>query len=200
MLSLLKDLILPFFLNILFAAITVLIVRVDVLVLQNGLFETSITEFTQQTLLFIAVIIFALSAKKDAYCRALFVLVSGFLACMLLREMDYYFDMIAHGAWVYPTTLVALSACIYAFKHPQHLASSAALFKHSRAYINLLTGLTIILIFSRLFGSGSLWKEVMLDNYQHLYKTVIQEGLELFGYTFIFLGALYEKFDTKKVS
>ncbi len=193
MLSLCKDLVLPFFLNIVLAVITVLIVRADVLILENGLSETSITEITQQSLLFIAVLIFAFTAKRQQQQRAFFVLVTGFLGSMLLREMDFYFDMILHGFWIYPTTALALSCCFYAFKHPENLASSATLFKQSRAYFNLLIGLTIILIFSRLFGSGSLWKEIMLDDYQHLYKTIIQEGLELFGYTFIFLAAAYQK-------
>jgi hypothetical protein len=47
-----------------------------------------------------------------------------------------------------------------------------------------------VLVFSRVFGTGSLWRAIMLDEYQNLYKSVIQEGLELFGYLLIAYGTV----------
>ena len=60
----------------------------------------------------------------------------------------------------------------------------------TRAYFYLLVGLVIVLVFSRVFGSGNLlWDYVMAGAYTHGFKTTLQEGLELFGYVFIAVGA-----------
>ena len=42
---------------------------------------------------------------------------------------------------------------------------------------------------SRIFGSGSLWSELMMGDYQAGYKKIIQEGLELLGYVLIVYGS-----------
>ena len=109
---------------------------------------------------------------------------------MFLRELDYYFDMIVHGFWFYPTILLAASVIIYSIKNIDNLANSFRCFSQTQAYFNILIGLVIIMIFSRLFGSSVLWREIMNDDYKHVYKTIIQEGLELFGYILIFIGSL----------
>jgi len=142
-------------------------------------------------------VVFFWSAVKVKSSRTLFVLISAFFGCMLLRELDFYFDKITHGFWFYPTLVLALSAIYYALKNNKNISSSALMFKNKQAYFNILVGLVIIMVFSRLFGSGSLWKEVMGDDYQHLYKTIIQEGLELFGYLFLFIGSCYQFMDVK---
>ncbi|NRB38596.1 MAG: hypothetical protein HRU20_09035 [Pseudomonadales bacterium] len=198
MVQLFKSLVLPFILIALLAVIVVLCIKIDVLVLKNGLTEQSLTEHFQQLLLLCSFMIFAWSAKTIETSRSLFVLVAGFFACMYLREMDYYFDIIAHGFWLYPTLFVAALSIGYSLKNRATLTDSTLLFKDTKAYTNLLVGLVILLILSRLFGSSSLWKEIMGDNYQHLYKTVIQEGLELFGYLFIFVGSVFQYIDVKK--
>ena len=81
---------------------------------------------------------------------------------------------------------------MYSINNSAHLLSSVWNFSQSNAYFNILVGLVIILIFCRLFGSGTLWKEVMNDDYHHIYKTIIQEGLELFGYVFLFIGSFHQ--------
>lgn len=56
------------------------------------------------------------------------------------------------------------------------------------------------MIFSRIFGSGTLWKDVMNDDYHHIYKTIIQEGLELFGYVFLFIGSFHQLREVRGMS
>lgn len=192
MFSLFKELVLPFILISLLSAGVITIINIDFFFLENNLSERSLTELFQQLLLLASAAIFIWSANKVEESRTLFILVAGFFGCMFLRELDYYFDMIVHGFWFYPTILLASSVIIYSIKHSAYLISSVRTFSQTNAYFNILVGLVIIMIFSRLFGSGTLWKGVMNDDYQHIYKTIIQEGLELFGYLFLFIGSFYQ--------
>ncbi len=192
MFLLFKELVLPFILISLLSAGVISVINIDYFFLENNLSEQSLTEIFQQLLLLASVAIFSWSAYKEQESRTFFILVAGFFGCMLLRELDYYFDMIVHGFWFYPTILLASSVIIYSIKNDEFLLRSVRSFGQSKAYFNILIGLVIIMIFSRLFGSGTLWKDVMNEDYHHIYKTIIQEGLELFGYLFLFIGSFYQ--------
>lgn len=191
------DLLKPFLVFTLFAVAAPLIVKYEVVTLGQNISEVSLTEFAQQLFLFITVIIFGYSAKALPQQRSFYVLVAGFFGCMLLREHDYYFDMIQHGFWFYPTIVLAISTIFYTYKNTEHFAVSAYQFKDTKAYIYVLIGLVVILVFSRLFGTGGLWKVVMAADYKHHYKSTIQEGLELFGYAILLLGSLYHALNIK---
>ena len=192
MFQLFKILVLPFIIISLLSAGVITTINIDYFVLKNNLSERSLTELFQQLLLLASVGIFIWSATKVEESRTLFILVAGFFACMFLRELDYYFDMIVHGFWLYPTLLLASLVIMYSVNNSTYLLSSVRDFSQTNAYFNILVGLVIIMIFSRLFGSGTLWKEVMNDDYNHIYKTIIQEGLELFGYVFLFIGSFHQ--------
>ena len=187
-----KELVLPFIIISLLSAGVITTINIDYFFLENNISERSLTELFQQLLLLASAAIFIWSATKVEESRTLFILVAGFFGCMFLRELDYYFDMIVHGFWFYPTILLASSVIIYSIKHSTYFISSVRTFSQTNAYFNILVGLVIVMIFSRLFGSGTLWKEVMNDDYHHIYKTIIQEGLELFGYVFLFIGSFYQ--------
>jgi hypothetical protein len=60
----------------------------------------------------------------------------------------------------------------------------------SKNFVHITLGLILILIFSRIFGSGQLWRDIMGDDYSIIYKTVIQEGIELLGYIFVLYGSI----------
>ena len=49
--------------------------------------------------------------------------------------------------------------------------------------------LLIVLVFSRVFGSHLLWRELMGGDYDWAYKAIIQEALELSGYILIAYGS-----------
>lgn len=109
---------------------------------------------------------------------------------MLIREHDFLFDLIRHGAWVYPALAVTLAALLMALIWRHTVIGPMAAFTRLQGYHQLILGLVVVLVFSRVFGTGSLWRAVMLDEYQNLYKSVIQEGLELFGYLLIAYGTV----------
>lgn len=181
------------------AVLVPFIVKFEVVTLGRKISEVSLTELSQQLFLLFTVIVFVISAKVLPQQRRFYALVAGFFGCMLLREHDYYFDMIQHGFWFYPTLALAIGTAFYSFKNTEFFASSAYQFKASKAYIYVIIGLGIILVYSRLFGTGSLWKVVMAADYKHHYKSTIQEGLELFGYAVLFLGSVYHALNIKNL-
>ncbi|MCW0469950.1 hypothetical protein OH492_16340 [Vibrio chagasii] len=69
--------------------------------------------------------------------------------------MDFWFDKIAHGAWVIPAALVAGSAIFYAIKKRQKrtIDQLAPYFWLLRMNL-LVTGVMLLLVFSRLFRYG----------------------------------------------
>lgn len=197
-LQLLKLFLLPLIVVGALSALIPVIMKTDILVLKNSMGETSITEFMQQFFLLAVVVSFYFNAKFDEKGRAFWVLVAGFFGCMFLRELDHYMDAISHGFWFYPTMALAIGTIAYAFKNGENMVSTAIEFKQGHAYLYIFIGLVIVLVFSRVFGTGSLWEDLMADNYDRLYKTIIQESLELFGYFFIFIGACSKGWQLKR--
>jgi hypothetical protein len=83
------------------AASVPLIVYIDSVVLGDGVSELSITEIAQEVLLLLSAFLFFVAAIRHPESRGFFVLVGGFFIAMLVRELDFLFDVIHHGSWLY---------------------------------------------------------------------------------------------------
>lgn len=181
-----------FFIITCLALLPTLSVYIDVIVLGNDLGEISVTEIAQEALLLASAFIFWYGAWKKPNIRGFLVLIASFFSCLFIREMDSFLDEIRHGFWFWPALVTALVSIVYA----RWLAKSTTLkplvsFINTKPYFLILIGLIILIILSRTFGSGNLfWNYLLPDGGAFLAKTVVQEGLELFGYAFIFYGAL----------
>ncbi|MCH8544951.1 MAG: transporter [Alcanivorax sp.] len=173
---------------------------VDLRVIGSPLREASFTEVTQSLLLVLCFALFARRAITLPSQRGFLVLVSGFILCMLIREQDHALDFIYHGFWVIPALAAAGAAMGYALSpgRRETILPPMARYIGSHSYYYLFFGLLMVLVFSRVFGSGSLlWDMVMGDQYNRDIKTVIQEGLELFGYVLMAFSAWYFFRDTR---
>ncbi len=177
------------FLVVLIAAVPA-IVLMDTVIIGHGIGETSITELMQATLILLSALIFAVSAWQHPQARGCLVLVAGFFGCMFIRECDYFLDKIAHGFWFYPALLLACGAIAYALHYRHTIVSPMAAYIDEKYHTYITIGLLILLVYSRLLGTGILWREVMNEDYQSLYKSVVQEGLELLGYVLIAYGSV----------
>jgi len=177
-------------LPILALAFDLIYMQHGVINLDQGISEYSATELLQETLLFCTTLSFTYTAYKAPSVRHFSVLIAGFFACMLIRELDGLLDTIQHGFWVYPATLVALLSIIHALKAPEKTLSAFARFVQSRHFISLSIGMTLLLVFSRIFGMGELWQGILGPDYERLIKRVVEEGLEVLGYTVIFYAAM----------
>lgn len=177
------------FLSVL-AFLPALTVHVDINVIGHGLGDYSVTEYVQETLLFLSAILFWYGAWKNPQSRGFLLLVAGFFTCMFIREHDELFNSISDGFWLYPAILTAIATIGAVIVYRETVLTPMADFTETKASHNIFFGLLVVLVFSRVFSSGNLlWIDIMGDDYKWLYKSAIQEGLELFGYIFIFYGS-----------
>jgi len=182
--------IVQFLLLILIVAAVCLTIFLDVMVLEHGVGERSLTEYYQQILIFSVACCFAYAVKRDKANRHFHVLVMGFFTCMLIRELDSFFDQIVHGFWLYPALLVFVTCSLYASRNNRSTLEGLAQFTRHRNFQSIVTALVIILIFSRLFGMGELWEAILADNYIRLAKNIAEEGTELLGYSLLFFSSI----------
>ncbi len=166
-----------------------LIITIDGGITFEGASENSVTEYTQEGLILLSAILFGVGAWQRPESRGFLVLVAGLFGCMFVRELDHLLDRVVHGFWVYPAVLLAVTSIVYARFCGRTVIAPMALYTQTRSYVYLSIGLLIVIVFSRIFGSNSLWRELMGGDYQWGYKMIIQEALELSGYVLIAYGS-----------
>ncbi|SMY35408.1 hypothetical protein [Photobacterium andalusiense] len=181
--------------------IPIAVIDYDVIYLKDNIPEQSLTEYTQELLLFICTMIFFyLGITKVIYRRCAFI-VAGFFTCMLIRELDLFFDqLVFHGFWVYPAAAIAIMALIYANQQRQQTLSALAEFMSNSYFPILCLGLGITLIYSRLFGMGEMWHLVLGNDFHRVVKNIAEESSELLGYCLMFYASInyvvsYLKYD-----
>ncbi|MFI8418062.1 hypothetical protein ACQKDS_14285 [Serratia sp. NPDC078593] len=164
------------------------LLMIDVHWLHNFVHEMSLTEFAQEILLAIIVFSFFISAKRHPLYRHSRVLIGGFFLCMLIRELDFVFDYLHHGAWVWLALFTTVVCVWYAIRQPKATVDGLAHFFTHSSYGMMCAGLLCILVFSRLFGMHQLWQDLMLDRYDRVVKNMVEEGCEILGYALCFFA------------
>ena len=159
--------------------------------------DASHTENLQETLLLFSSAIFIYLAKKKN-ARGL-LLVAGFFACMWIREWDAVFDEIFHGAWKYFAIPTAIGFTFWALREGlQKVFDDLAEFMSSKSYDIIVAGLIIVLVVSRMLGSKAIWMLMSGPDFKYVFKTFIEEGMELLGYMVIFAGSVRYYLERRK--
>jgi len=184
----LKNLALEMIILIVLMVYVVASVYIDIKVLENHLAEVSMTELSQSGFVLIAAINFFRMIKKEPDSAGLFILISGFFGMIFFREADYYFDGISHSFWQIPVSIILLSTVFFAYKNKLTILDPIAQYQSTKAFTYTFIGVLVTIIFSRLFGTGSLWREIAVADGGYI-KTVVQEGIELLGYSLILFGS-----------
>ena len=151
--------------------------------------ETAPTEIAQSCMLAACIVFCLKQARAQAELRPAFCLFAAFLGCMLIREQDYFLDMIVHGFWKWPAILLALGAIARAASSPWATVHSLAVFSRRRGFTCILAGLATVLVSSRIYGVSALWKSLLPSDNWRATKYAAEESSELFGY-FLILYAL----------
>ena len=152
--------------------------------------DASYTENLQESLLLFSSIIFMYLARR--YKKNGLYMVGGFLLCMFIREWDAVFDSLFHGAWKYfaiPTA--GLFTYLGIRKGVEKGASDLVDFIKSNSYNIFVVGLIIVLVVSRLLGTKVIWLLMSGDDFKYVFKSFVEEGMELLGYMTIFAGSVY---------
>ena len=171
--------------------IVFVIAWVDV-TLFGSISEASVTELGQESLILAAACLFGFTAWRCPKLRSLLVLVAGLFGCMFIRELDAVFDIVFHGFWLYPALLLAAGSVIYATRCTRMSISESRELLMTSPFRLVCFGLLTVLVISRVAGTGKLWSFILdSESAGHFYKNIVQEGLELWGYGIIAVGAWY---------
>lgn len=178
-----------FALKLLLIGFTLWMIWLDIVVFHTQILEISFTEVSQELMLFACALLFGCAPNKDG--RGFNFLAAGFFGCLLMRELDGLFDPISHSAWCAPFLMIAGVALFKGFRKPNRAQTLAQLeaFFASPIFATMSTGFAILL-FSRVFGMGSLWHMILGQGYERLAKTTVEEGIELLAYSMWFAASI----------
>lgn len=151
--------------------------------------EFSFTENTQ--LLFIALTIYTFFrfAHENPALRHAAALIIGFFCVLFIRECDGYLDYVYHGFWLVPALTATAIALFFGLRDWKSCIRESAKILASPGLL-VISGTVLLLVYSRLFGMGAFWQQVMGDIYLREVKVVAEEGSELLAYGLIFWSAL----------
>lgn len=153
--------------------------------------ENSPTEYLQVTFLFLSVCIFLFIGLQNEKRKALGILLAGIAGLGFVRELDYFLETyIYDGTWKVLALLVLAVTAIQVYRFRENLRSALIEFINQPSFGIMVSGFLVVFAFSRIFGRGVFWQAVMADNYMRRVKDAAEEGIELLGYTLIFLSAL----------
>lgn len=162
----------------------------DTAIFKNRLSEVSLTELSQSTIVLTTAILLYKKAIISSTLKGTLFLASTLLTMMFIREADYYLDFVYHGFWKVPVFIVFSIGVYTVIKRKLPIITPLKQAIHTKAFGYMMCGLFITLVFSRLFGTGTIWRTMLPYDDATYIKNIIQESLELLGYCITFLGAL----------
>jgi len=181
--------------------LTILCLRLDCYLFGPVINEASVTECTQQILLGITSVAFYRISIENPHLKQAALLICGFFLVMFIRELDFLFDYIRHGSWIYPalfvTTISIYNACKNGVSTVLNQLAKILAYPDMKS---LLVGVVFLVVFSRLYGMGSFWQSLMGDHYLRAVKNVAEEGIELLCYFLITVSAVTTQFGLKRQS
>lgn len=156
--------------------------------------EQSLTEYAQVGLLVLSGVAFAVGGYVSHKRSLPAGLLAGMAALATVREFDWLFDRVAHGFWKVPALLVVVVAIARVWKKRKTLFTAFAYEVRLPYWGTLCSGFSLVFIFSRLFGMRRNWEamlgEQLAKESVRSVRRLAEEGVELAGYTLIFLAAV----------
>lgn len=153
--------------------------------------ETAI-EWVQSLVLGATAVVFYVMAAKIASERSGLLLIAGFMTTLFIREQDAYFDLISHGFWKYIVIVYLAGLFFYVWKRGlAETLEGLAQFVRSKAFITMLAGVGMLLVYSRLYGSDRfVWSLFIEDtHWRYIAKRLSEESMELMSYALMLISA-----------
>lgn len=166
------------------------VVYLDAVVLFDNMSEQSVTEALQSVLLVLSASLFAMGARRQPHAAGYLGLMTTLFVIMLVRENDGHLDHIRQGFWIFPALAIAAYGAYWVWQRREALRTPFLNHSASGRGMFVFFGFVFLVIFSRAFGSGDLWRAIMQENYSWQFKAAVQEGLELMGYAIIAYGSI----------
>lgn len=145
--------------------------------------ETGPVEIMEAVFALLAASFFLLAGRQERSREPCMIILAGFLFCLFIRESDYFFDaLITRHAWKVGVTLVLVFLGLYAWRHRQEMYQSILQFMSHPSFGIFVSGLLILIVFSRLFGYGDFWEGLLLDETCLAVKQIVADHTEEIAY------------------
>ncbi|MBO5566701.1 MAG: hypothetical protein J5934_05745 [Succinivibrio sp.] len=170
----------------------------------------TLIEWLQSLALLITIVIFVLMYRKLEDDRSGLALIAGFFGSMFFREQDVYLNTETFPGWEI-CALFVLAAVFYIVyrRGIGEAVHGLAKFVSSGAFPLMAAGIAMLLVYSRLYGSGYLWSNIIIDTNDEMHellhkaKRMSEESTELLGYVLMMLSAFFYRYlrreDIKKL-
>ncbi len=153
--------------------------------------ERSLTEWLESGCALFGGLIFLIVFRLRTDLRPAMAMLAALCLMMFIREADFYLDEhVFDGAWQTLVTLVLISVSVYVWNHRASTPDSIRKYASEPSSGIFLSGLLVLLVFSRLFGRSSFWQAVMGEGYVRVVKNIVEEGTEIMGYGLLSIAAI----------
>ena len=159
-------------------------------ILERSVKEDSAIEIAQESYLFIIVVILIVQSFKVPKFKNLSYILALFFAMHLVREFDLFLDMVFDGLWqIIAFSMLGLAVFLFV-KNRQSIIQQIGALKNDISTGLFLIGLTLLHVFSRLWGKSDNWKTLLEDNYRRVFKDLAEEGIELVSYSILLIATI----------
>jgi len=159
--------------------------------------ETGPVEVLETVFALITALVFLMVGRVDKNKGPCVIVLSTFLFCAVIRESDYFLDtLICRHAWKMMVAIALSLLAVYTWRNLRSVGGCLMSFVSQPSFGILLSGLLVLVVFSRLFGYGPFWKAIMDDSSYRTVKTIVEEGVELMGYFLILVSSFEYLHDT----
>ena len=151
--------------------------------------EYSYTQLGQSVALLAGIVASALLLRRRVLSQ-LGLLIVALLTCALVRESDSFLDSVADGLWQMIVLLILVAVTLQMMAQKRALQTQVAWLGSHFSFGLMLAGFAIIMGFSRVFGRGEMWRQIMGESYSKTIKYFAEESVELMGYAILMIGVI----------
>ncbi len=153
--------------------------------------ESTLIENSQNILLGLMISLSAWSVYHQKSFRIFFTAFGTLALVMLIREQNNWFkDEWFRGAWQLVVAIILIPTGSWLLQHRRPFWAQLQEIRLYSASSIATVGLLILMTFSRLLGQKEIWVGIMGEHYMRSVKMIVEESLELLGYSLIFAGLL----------
>ena len=159
-------------------------------ILNRKVKEDSAIEIAQESYLFLISVLLLYQAFKTAKYKNLTLVLALFFSMHFVREFDFFLDKIFDGLWqVLAFSMLAIALYIFV-KSRKLIIDQIGKIQDNISTGLFLIGLTLLHVFSRLWGKSDNWKTLLQEKYMRVFKDLAEEGIELVAYSILFIATV----------
>ncbi len=151
--------------------------------------DYSFLETTQSLTLLIGIVVTGMLVFRNVLPE-MNILMAALLSCALVRESDSFLDKLYDGLWQIIVALILAGTIYFLAKNKSALKEQVAWLGRHFSLGLMVAGFVIVTGFSRSFGSGRLWLQLIGDMSYREVQDFAQESIELLGYLILLIGLI----------